>query len=98
MQSVVIALRVLSILLCGHENGSESLQIRAGTLFLGEYLPYFPGKMGVDFFNLRYLSQTHRVIGGGTKARKLPMEGIANLEKTALGLLSLAKEDLLKRQ
>jgi glycosyltransferase involved in cell wall biosynthesis len=59
------------------------LQIKASTLFLGADLPYFPGKMGVDFFNLRYLAELHRVSVIGQKHEILPKEGIANLKRTA---------------
>lgn len=53
------------------------------TLILAQDLPYFPGKMGVDFFNLRYLAQTHRVGVVGPRYETLPEEGIITLEKTA---------------
>ena len=33
----------------------------ANILVLTADLPYFPGKMGVDFFNLRHLAANHRV-------------------------------------
>jgi glycosyltransferase involved in cell wall biosynthesis len=65
------------------KNGSESLENKPDTIFLGTDLPYFPGKMGVDFFNLRYLAQTHRVTVVGPRHERLPTEGVANLEKTA---------------
>jgi glycosyltransferase involved in cell wall biosynthesis len=63
------------------ENRNNRLQ--PSTLLLGPDLPYFPGKMGVDFFNLRYLAQTQRISVVGPKYEILPAEGIANLEKTA---------------
>jgi glycosyltransferase involved in cell wall biosynthesis len=65
------------------ENGRNSVQVEPRTLFIGADLPYFPGKMGVDFFNLRYLAQSHRVSVVGLRYEVLPVEGINNLKKTA---------------
>jgi glycosyltransferase involved in cell wall biosynthesis len=53
------------------------------TLFLAQDLPYFPGKNGHDFFNLRYLAQSHRVAVVGPRYEVLPADGVSNLEKTA---------------
>jgi hypothetical protein len=49
------------------ENGRDLLQVKVSTLFLGTDPPYFPGKMGADFFNLRYLAESHRVSVVGPK-------------------------------
>jgi glycosyltransferase involved in cell wall biosynthesis len=56
---------------------------KPSTLFVTQDLPYFPGKNGNDFFNLRYLVQTHRVAVVGPRHEVLPVEGISNLERTA---------------
>ena len=53
------------------------------TLFLAQDLPYFPGKNGHDFFNLRYLAQSHRVAVVGPRYEVLPADGVSTLEKTA---------------
>ncbi len=65
------------------ERGIDLPEVKPSTLFLGADLPYFPGKMGVDFFNLRFLAQLHRVSVVGPKYEIFPAEGIANLKKTA---------------
>lgn len=50
------------------------------TLVLTTDLPYFPGKMGVDFFNLRFLAQ-HTTVGVvGPLHDFFPAEGMKNLE------------------
>lgn len=49
-------------------------------LVLTTDLPYFPGKMGVDFFNLRHLSKAYRVGVVGPLYDSFPAEGVANLE------------------
>ena len=43
-------------------------------------LPYFPGKMGVDFFNLRHLAHDHQVAVLAPCHDCFPEEGVANLE------------------
>jgi glycosyltransferase involved in cell wall biosynthesis len=65
------------------EKGFGTTQAMRSTLFLGTDLPYFPGKNGNDFFNLRHLAKSHRVSVIGPKYEVLPEEGIANLKKTA---------------
>jgi glycosyltransferase involved in cell wall biosynthesis len=42
-------------------------------------LPFFPGKMGVDFFNLRHLATTHRISLVAPRYDWFPEEGVANL-------------------
>src|SRR5471032_1999218 len=44
-------------------------------------LPYFPGKMGVDFFNLRFLATRHEVAVVGPLYEFAPAEGVRNLEE-----------------
>jgi glycosyltransferase involved in cell wall biosynthesis len=43
-------------------------------------LPYFPGKNGHDFFNLRYLAGRHEVVVVGPRYDFAPEEGVRNLE------------------
>ena len=52
----------------------------ARILVLTTDLPYFPGKMGVDFFNLRHLAEFHEVAVVGPWYDIFPAEGVANLE------------------
>ena len=54
---------------------------RARILVLTTDLPYFPGKMGVDYFNLRHLAQTHEVAVLAPLYDHFPEQGVANLEK-----------------
>ncbi len=53
----------------------------ARVLVLTTDLPYFPGKMGVDFFNLRHLSRDHQIGVVAPTYDCFPAEGVANLEK-----------------
>jgi len=48
-------------------------------------LPYFPGKNGVDFFNLRYLAREHRVGLVAPLHPFFPHEGLENLESFLSG-------------
>jgi len=48
-------------------------------------LPFFPGKNGNDFFNLRYLSQHHSVGVVGPQHDHYPSAGMANLERILCG-------------
>jgi hypothetical protein len=50
-------------------------------LVLTTDLPYFPGKMGVDFFNIRHLAQKHGVGLVSLCHDSYPREGVANLER-----------------
>ncbi len=50
-------------------------------LVLTTDLPFFPGKMGADFFNLRHLAETHRVGVVAPLHAEYPPEGVANLER-----------------
>lgn len=43
-------------------------------------LPYFPGKNGHDFFNLRHLARTHEVAVVAPCYEHAPAAGVANLE------------------
>ena len=43
-------------------------------------LPYFPGKMGIDFFNLRFLATQHEVVVIGPLYDFASAEGVRNLE------------------
>lgn len=52
----------------------------AKVLVLTTDLPYFPGKMGVDFFNLRHLAQNHDVAVLAPCYDSFPEQGVANLE------------------
>ncbi len=51
----------------------------AHILILTTDLPYFPGKMGVDFFNLRHLARDHQVSIVAPNFEWFPKEGVANL-------------------
>lgn len=44
-------------------------------------LPYFPGKNGHDFFNLRFLATRHEVVVVGPLYDFFPEEGVRNLEE-----------------
>lgn len=57
----------------------------ARILVLTTDLPYFPGKMGVDFFNLRCLAQSHDVAVVAPCYGSFPREGVANLEALLCG-------------
>lgn len=52
----------------------------ARILVLTTDLPYFPGKMGVDFFNLRHLARDHDVAVLAPCHSSFPEQGVANLE------------------
>jgi len=52
----------------------------ARILILTTDLPYFPGKMGVDFFNLRHLAHDHQVAVLAPWHDCFPAQGVANLE------------------
>ena len=49
-------------------------------LVLTADLPFFPGKMGVDFFNLRHLAEKHHVAVVSMQHPQFPAEGVAGLE------------------
>lgn len=51
-------------------------------------LPYFPGKMGIDFFNLRFLATRHEVTVIGPLYDFAPVEGVKNLERAVTSLLA----------
>lgn len=51
--------------------------------FLTTDLPYFPGKSGVDFHQLRHLSATHHVSVVSVQHPHYPAEGVENLRRTA---------------
>ncbi len=51
-------------------------------------LPYFPGKMGIDFFNLRFLATRHEVSVVGPLYDFAPAEGVKNLEKAVASVLA----------
>jgi glycosyltransferase involved in cell wall biosynthesis len=51
------------------------------TVVIGTDLPYFPGKNGNDFFNIRYLALKESVSVVGQAHAFLPKEGLANLER-----------------
>lgn len=53
----------------------------ARVLVLTTDLPYFPGKMGVDFFNLRHLASSHEIAVVAPSYEWFPQEGVSNLEK-----------------
>lgn len=57
----------------------------AGVLVLTTDLPYFPGKMGVDYFNLRHLAQTYPVGVVAPCYDSFPKNGVANLEEFLSG-------------
>jgi glycosyltransferase involved in cell wall biosynthesis len=50
-------------------------------LLLTTDLPFFPGKHGVDFFNVRYLAEHHRVGVIAPCYEWFPAQGVENLEK-----------------
>jgi len=50
-------------------------------LVLTTDLPFFPGKMGIDFFNLRHLALTHKVSVLAPIYDWFPKEGVGNLER-----------------
>jgi len=52
----------------------------ARILILTIDLPYFPGKMGVDFFNIRHLAHSHDVAVLAPCHDRFPEQGVANLE------------------
>jgi glycosyltransferase involved in cell wall biosynthesis len=52
----------------------------ARILVLTTDLPYFPGKMGLDFFNLRHLAHDHQVGIVAPTYEHFPEQGVANLE------------------
>ncbi|MEO5721176.1 MAG: glycosyltransferase [Chthoniobacterales bacterium] len=54
-------------------------------LVLTTDLPYFPGKHGVDFFNLRYLARENNLGVVGPLHPFFPAEGIKNLESFLVG-------------
>jgi len=51
------------------------------SVVIGTDLPYFPGKNGHDFFNVRYLALKEFVSVVGQAHAFLPKEGLANLER-----------------
>lgn len=55
------------------------------TLVLTADLPFFPGKMGVDFFNLRHLARHHAVGVVGPLHAFFPGESVRNLEEFLTG-------------
>ena len=57
----------------------------AGVLVLTTDMPYFPGKMGVDYFNLRHLARDYRVGVVAPCYQNFPKEGVANLEAFLTG-------------
>jgi glycosyltransferase involved in cell wall biosynthesis len=58
----------------------QSDVLQPGVLVLTTDLPYFPGKMGVDYFNLRHLAERYRVAVVAPCYESFPREGVANLE------------------
>lgn len=54
----------------------------ARILVLTTDLPYFPGKLGGDFFSLRFLATRHEVAVVGPLYDSTPAEGLANLERS----------------
>ena len=58
---------------------------KPGALVLTTDLPYFPGKMGVDYFNLRHLAQHYRVGLVAPWYDSFPEQGVANLESFLSG-------------
>lgn len=67
----------------------------ARILVLTTDLPYFPGKMGVDFFNLRHVAQEHQVDIVAPCYDWFPTEGVANLRR-AMHRLHLWPEPVCK--
>lgn len=57
----------------------------ARALVLTTDLPYFPGKNGHDFFNLRHLAKAHDVGVVAPQYDHAPAEGVANLESFLAG-------------
>lgn len=55
------------------------------TLVLTADLPFFPGKNGHDFFNLRHLARRHAVGVVGPRHEFFPAQGIENLEQFLAG-------------
>jgi glycosyltransferase involved in cell wall biosynthesis len=53
----------------------------ANVLVLTADLPYFPGKMGVDFFNLRHLAARHRVGVIAPVYAQFPESAVENLRR-----------------
>jgi glycosyltransferase involved in cell wall biosynthesis len=51
------------------------------TVVIGTDLPYFPGKNGNDFFNVRYLALKERVSVVGQAYTFVPKAGLTNLER-----------------
>jgi glycosyltransferase involved in cell wall biosynthesis len=58
----------------------------ANFLVLTTDLPYFPGKHGVDFFNLRHLAKTHCVAVVAPRYESCPAAGVGNLAKAVTEL------------
>ena len=54
----------------------------ANVLVLTTDLPFFPGKMGVDFFNLRFLAQNNLVSIIAPRYDSYPAVGVENLAKS----------------
>lgn len=54
----------------------------SSALILTTDLPFFPGKNGHDYFNLRHLAQTHYVGVVSPCYDSLPKDGVVNLEKS----------------
>jgi glycosyltransferase involved in cell wall biosynthesis len=52
----------------------------AKVLILTTDLPYFPGKMGVDYFNIRHLARDHDVAVLAPCYNRFPKQSVANLE------------------
>lgn len=63
----------------------EGSRPRPGTLVLTTDLPFFPGKNGHDFFNLRHLARRHAVGVVGPLHNFFPAEGLQNLESFLAG-------------
>ncbi len=60
----------------------------ARILFFTTDLPYFPGKMGCDFFTLRFLATRHEVVVVGPLYDSTPVEGLANLERAVTAVMA----------
>ena len=58
---------------------------RPNTLVLTTDMPFFPGKMGCDFFNLRHLAERHAVGVVSPLHAFYPPESVRNLEKFLVG-------------
>ncbi len=63
----------------------EANRATASTLVLTTDLPFFPGKMGCDFFNLRHLAESHAVGVVGPLHDFFSPEGVRNLEAFLAG-------------